>query len=413
MKKQMILIFFLVLGSINSARALGDEKENGGDVIFCGPDGATRLGLLDLYEAQKLFHWQLVPAKGQSTEEIFEERMKAFEGRDPVRAALYRGFMQSFSQEARFVPESDFTDVPDEGFKAPPQGCQLRQIVIQYDKPAPDGTRYMINESLWNAISNEDRAALLLHEFIYREGRLPENSFKTSSGVRYLNGLIHSTQLKDLSLQEYITHLRAAGFQTITAQGEPLILYSWNPDHTQKIPLEIEFHSKDVVQRASLGTRFVIPGIGTEGDQVSCRTNIQDTHEVSFFDDGSMSTIQVGCEAMAYRFSSANIEGFVFGKTFTYEGGKIRVITATQSTGTIFSYSALKYDFRLLGFLESPIGSMNIEFFASGLPHEVSVTSFDRWELVHNNGINDRSFFQNAHFKISFSTDGNLQDNAL
>lgn len=413
MKKILVLICFLILGSTNIANALGDEKENGGDIIFCGPAAGPQYELLDLYEAQKLFQWQLIPARGSSTEEIFEERIKGLEVRDPVRAALYRDFMRSFSHEARFVADSDFTDVPDEGFKAPPKGCQLRQIVVQYDKPAPDGTRYMINESLWNAISNENRAALLLHEFIYREGRLPENSFKTSSGVRYLNGLIHSTKMKDLSIQEYITHLRATGFQTVTAQGEPLMLSSWNSDHTQKIPLDIEFHSSNVILRASLAPRFVIPGIGTEGDWASCRSAIQGNHEVYFFADGSISTIQVGCESMAYRFSKGSIEGFIFGKTFTYENEKIKAITATLTTGNIFSYSAPQYGFYLLGFLESPAGSIDVEFFDSGMPREVLATSFDRWVFTRADGKDDPRFFKNAPSKLRFTADGNLQAQKL
>jgi len=406
--KALLITPLLLATFISNAWAIGDEKQNGGDVVACDAANPNNFELLDLYEAKTLHQLSLVPAKGTTVETIFEESMQTYESIDPIRASLYRDYMKSFAAEARFVPDSDFTDVPDEGFKAPPKDCTLRQIVVQYDSPAPNGTRYMVNQDLWNHLNEENRAALLIHEFMYREGRKPQNNFRTSSGVRYLNGLIHSTKMKNMTIEEYVREMRAVGFQEIVIQGQPLVLFTWNSDKTQKTPQDIDFHTNGKVAQATLASHFYLPGVST--GEISCRQEIKKEHNISFFASGSVATINIGCENLAYSFHTNGIEGYFSGSSYLYdESGHILQIDADNFKGSNFRYWSSKVHIDGVNFAQ-PNG-ISVTLYPNGNPKEVWATSMERWSLQKN--INGQwQDFTSVADTIDFNLDGDLQTSA-
>lgn len=400
--KILLTVLFTFLSS--QVWAIGDEKENGGDVITCG-DGSSGYELLDLYEAKVLHHLPPVPAKSATLGEIFEERMKSLEGIDGTRAALYRDYMKSFTTEARFVPESDFTDIPDEGFKAAPAGCTLRQIVVQYDIPTPDGIRYMVNQDLWSHLNEENRAGLLIHEFMYREGRQPQNNFRTSSGVRYFNALVHSAKMPSITMQDYIQQLRSIGYQEVVVQNEPIVLFTWSADKTTKTPQPVDFHPNGKVGHATLASHLTLPGVG--GGTFTCRQEITQEHSVYFFESGAVSTIHLGCGNASYLFHAADIEGFVFASTFTYDdGGHIYNIFADNSQGHVFRYWSSKVHIDGLIF-QSP-NFTSVTFYENGMPSAVSASSTDRWFLERKNQNQWQSFTPQPS-GLEFTRDGDIQ----
>lgn len=406
MKTQMIVSLVVVLFSFH-AWAIGDEKENGGDVVSCS-GSSNNYQLLDLYEATALHHLPPVPAKGTTLGEIFEERMKALEGIDGTRAALYREYMKNFTAEARFVPDSDFTNIPDEGFKAPPVGCALYQIVVQYDIPTPDGIRYMINQDLWNHLNEENRAGLLIHEFMYREGRQPQNNFRTSSGVRYFNALVHSAKMPSLTIQDYIQQLRAIGYQEVVVQNEPIVLFTWNADKTQKTPQPVDFHTNGKVARATLANHLTLPGV-VDGT-FSCRQEITKEHSVYFFESGVVSTIHLGCGNASYAFHSGDIEGFVFASTFTYDDeGRIYNIFADNSQGHVFRYWSSKV--HIDGLIFQAPNFTSVTFYENGIPSAISASSTERW-LLERKFQDQWQSFSPQPSGIAFTHDGDIQISA-
>lgn len=335
--------------------------------------------------------------------------MTTLESIDATRATLYRKYMKTFEVEARFVPESDFTDIPDEGFKAPPAGCSLRQIVVQYDVPTPDGIRYMINQDLWNHLSEERRAALLIHEFMYREGRLPQNNFRTSSGVRYFNALVHSTKMTTLTLQEYIRQLRAIGYQEVVVQNEPIILFNWNGEKTQKTPQPVEFHDNGKVSFAILANHLVLPGNG--GGSYVCRQAITKEHNVYFFESGTVSTINIGCGSAAYLFQDGDIEGFVFASTFTYDiDERLHNIFVENGQGHVFRYWSSKVHIDGINFKNPNFTS--VTFFKNGTPSEISTSSTERWFFERK--VQDQwQSFAPQNSGVTFTLEGDIEASEL
>ncbi|MBS1970928.1 MAG: hypothetical protein JSU04_11510 [Bdellovibrionales bacterium] len=399
------LVLAILTLSFCHAWAIGDEKENGGDVIVCGTGDSSSYELLDLYEAKALHRLDLVPPQGTALADIFEQRMKALEGIDATRAALYRGYMASFMAEARFVPNSDFTDIPDEGFKAPPAGCTLRQIVVQYDIPTPDGVRYMVNQDLWSHLDEENRAGLLIHEFMYREGRFAQNNFRTSSGVRYFNALVHSTKIARLSLQEYIVEMRAIGYQEVVVQAEPVVLFVWNADKPQKIVQDIEFHTNGKVAKATLANHFFLPGVSK--DEITCHKAITDEHSIYFFESGNIATIHIGCGDVAYSFKSGDVSGFSFGSTFTYDdAGHIYNIFTENSQAAIFRYWSSKV--HISGMLFEKPSFASVTFYENGLPSMVETSTTKHWFYEKNQQSQWQSFVP-QYGRVMLTPDGDIQ----
>lgn len=408
MKIKLILLPLLLMASLQ-VHATGDEKENGGDILVCGPRRAKTYEVLDLYEAKSLYHFTIAPVVGKDLAAIFDERVRGLDGLNPSRSHLYREYFKTFQGEARFVPDSEFTDVPDEGFKAIPKGCKLRQAIVQYDGPTPQGIRYVINEDLWKKLSLENQVALLLHEFIYREGRKPANDFRTSSGVRYFNGIIHSSDLQSITLEEYFKRLRRVGFQEVEAQGEPVVLFTWNAARTEKTPKEIQFHENGAVAQATLADHFVVPGLEDNNAEVKCESKITSDHQVLFFTSGHIAQVEAGCELRGYRFHSQSGRGSISGSIFQYQADGTLVSVSTKSNHQrVIEYDT--DDISIWGaFYTSDEDQVVLVFYEDGTPKEIWSTNFKDWRLFRQ-GLEDKDFFHRVKGKLTFDKSGRLQE---
>lgn len=390
----------------------GDQIENGGDVIFCSSKAPVQTELLDMYEGRVTYEFNLTPAHGKTLAEIFEERVHTLDRWNPERAQIYREYFRSFAKEVKFLPPNNgFINIGDEGWATVPVGCELRQIVVQQDIPTPEGIRYFVNRDLWDQLSEESKAALLLHEFIYREGRQPRNNFRNSSGVRYFNALIHSDKMPQMTLHQYLDNLRFVGFQNAEAQGEPIALYNWNKDFTLKTQQEILYHSDNVVGKASLTENFRLLQAGQLQDISTCHNVIDGEHEVWFYEDGRVSTITIGCEPQAQRFSSKTGQGFIFGSTFSYDSaGVLHSISHMNDRGydraTVFSYASP--DYQLLYFA-GQIGSIDVLFYPNGAPMEVSESygALSGWLNFQGKHLNQNELLLHQGV-IVFTDDGKI-----
>ncbi len=103
----------------------------------------------------------------------------------------------------------------------------------------PGEKRYFINQDLWDQLDNDNRAGLLLHEFIYRELRTP-----TSVKVRCYNSIISSNLLNQISLTEIIQIHLNAGLDSIDING-----------------VQVNIHSKtEFYPKGNLKLAYPIPG---------------------------------------------------------------------------------------------------------------------------------------------------------
>jgi hypothetical protein len=408
--KNLVRIFTLLLLSPLIAFATGDQKGNGGNIIVCDSNGKKTYELLDLYEGRASVGLSYVSAAGADVAEILEQRIKNLDRWNPKRGILYRSYFKEFQKEALFVPEGQFTAVGDTGPAVYPKECELKQIVVQWDRPTPTGYRYLINQDLWNALSPEQRAALLLHEFIYREGRRPQNDFGNSLGVRYFTAYLHSTLATNSTLKSYIDQLRYVGFQEAEAQGMSIWLYTWNQDHSVKKDLEIEFHSDNVVASASLADHFTIPEVLSPGQEFTCSLPIQGEHSVGFYLDGKLAIVN-SCVRAVVGIKSELGQGEIWGNHFHYDQqGRIDMVESTINTTptkrAVFMYNVLPRG--LLAWLRSEDDIVQIKFYpGTRSPESLWMMDYSALKDTNNELVMPRNL------PVNFDSHGAIQDPAV
>lgn len=169
----------------------GDRVGNGGDVVVCG----KRVELLDIYEA-RISGYEIKKPVGKTYQEMIKSLLQTnLLPIQPKRAAKYLKFLETFENEAQFLPGINLSDVGDAGMVAIPIGCIPDQIAIQLsDDERPAGKkRYTVNLDLWNKLDEFNKMALVLHEIIYREAI--EHKSSNSMVVRATVGEILKTKL--------------------------------------------------------------------------------------------------------------------------------------------------------------------------------------------------------------------------
>jgi hypothetical protein len=168
---------------------------------------------LDIQEGASVYGFEYSEIPGNNYKEIVKNTLQRLEKFDSNRAALLREFWANFENEVRFVRNTDFSNISDEGWYSVPKGCHLEQAAVQLGNKTPDGIKYLIDQTIWVNMNDKRKAALVIHELIYREGRLPENDFKNARGVRYFNAFLHSTRFENVTAEEYSKAVAFAGFK--------------------------------------------------------------------------------------------------------------------------------------------------------------------------------------------------------
>ncbi|NJL24533.1 MAG: hypothetical protein HC902_04770, partial [Calothrix sp. SM1_5_4] len=83
-----------------------------------------------------------------------------------------------------------------------PHGCRTRQIAIQREPLFPRSPWFIVAKDLWNKLDEFNRAALVLHEALYRIG--VRNGLTDSVGVRYLVGMFFSENPDVFTDEEWV-----------------------------------------------------------------------------------------------------------------------------------------------------------------------------------------------------------------
>lgn len=203
---------FVIADPFTMPYLLNNTVGNGGDVLICHqPDGATSVNLLDYVEAR--LRYKLAVDFGQPFQTV-EEAIKLVTSRlqnfDNQLASQIELESQTFFKNVNFVENTRLVDIPDSFHIALPANCKLEQIAIQNVDHLPHERYYTISKSLWDRLSTEDQAGLVLHEIIYKLAI--ENGHKNSIKSRYLNSVISSDWLSTTSQNEFYEVLGAASF---------------------------------------------------------------------------------------------------------------------------------------------------------------------------------------------------------
>lgn len=169
--KYLFVISLTLLNSI--AWATGDDgifdRGNGGDVVICTlADGRKTFQLLDIYEQEKS---GLTPVKFPSDlkfSDLVLQQINRIGRRLPrVKTALMYEYIK-LSESLYFTDDKNVPEIQDEETYTINNNCVLRQLAVQWGQSSPHGRIYLINTHYFLSLDTHNRAALLLHELVYR-----------------------------------------------------------------------------------------------------------------------------------------------------------------------------------------------------------------------------------------------------
>lgn len=206
--KFLKLFAFVLLGF--SSLAFGNAKVigNGGKIVVCSDvQRPEHMQLVDLYEAQLLRGWTAkVPSGAKDPVALAGLVIERIKTVNPTRYERYRGFLSTFLSEARFVSGQELVDIPDSDHPAYPENCKVQQAAIQRSPLTTNDPRYVINNDLWMKMDLTNRAALVLHEVIYREQILVD--VNTSATTRFINSALWADVIDGMDQVQYYNFMK-------------------------------------------------------------------------------------------------------------------------------------------------------------------------------------------------------------
>lgn len=244
------LVLVLTLGCSFAAQAGDDwyEKGNGGFLLSC-PGKAQRI--FDFYEGETRHLFQMNVTENQKLDTRMNWVLDRLHKVNPTRAALYKGWYESFFLESQFLENTKLNPLGDIGFGYIPKECQLEQVIFQRSPSILNRSRYMINRDLWDTLDVVQKSLLITHELIYRELTAPGYGHQTSESVRYFNALIHSENLAQISTKDYLLALQELRFLQADYQGFVILLGTKTSAGGWKA-FNIEFYDSNSVSHAVL-----------------------------------------------------------------------------------------------------------------------------------------------------------------
>jgi hypothetical protein len=207
----MHALAILLISSITAFA--GGFSEGGGKGVVCKDANGTvaSVASLDLFESEQIrgltFDDSLLGADEFATVANIIARIEA---RDPYLAGILTERLTAWLTESRLLPNSHLPDVNDSFSVVIPVGCELAQLAVQREPQFPGDPFYLIDKSLWDVMANRDRAALVLHEIIYRYARTLGQM--NSINVRFYNATMSSTSAAAISGLEYVKFLETVDF---------------------------------------------------------------------------------------------------------------------------------------------------------------------------------------------------------
>ncbi|MBS1971021.1 MAG: hypothetical protein JSU04_11975 [Bdellovibrionales bacterium] len=163
MKK--IFVTGLLLAGMH-AHATGAISGGGGKGVVCrDPSGAIASAqTLDIYEGRVLYGLN-IPVFNKVTMET--QLNHAFGVIPKSVRPLIEGYAKSVQQNMRLVHGVELQPVDDALVVALPQGCQAEQLANYFSD-----TNILVNGDIWDRMTESNRAALILHEAVYKAARL-------------------------------------------------------------------------------------------------------------------------------------------------------------------------------------------------------------------------------------------------
>ncbi len=162
--KKVICTLIFSIAAVSVAQAY-KEVGNGGTVVACpSANGIPSYELLDLYEGRALYNLsynpQTTPAKDQA--HVWLQKLDISENLAGTEASLAES-LGTFIQQLHFLPSgTGLQPTNDIDTVVNAKGCQITQVINYRDT----GEIY-VDQDVWRALTEFNRAALIVHEMVY------------------------------------------------------------------------------------------------------------------------------------------------------------------------------------------------------------------------------------------------------
>lgn len=298
--KFTLLLFIVPLSCFAGG---GHTVGNGGVLLKCLEDDRVYYKSYDLAELSILTSEKPL----YSDKKNYLEKSYDIIGRltkiNPNRKALYESYVHSFLKEAHFLPRGVRLDrTEDIAFGLFPKNCEIVQAIVQKDLDlVVPGKRFIIDVDIWDALDENTKAALVVHEVIYREALEPQNGHTHSIYTRKLNQLLHSTHFSELTLEGYHNFLYTNHFSTADAQnGISISLFDpnlfsefprtyWSPEKIRTARLA---YKNDLIFKNQAINYNCLTPENSRG--LYFNVNLQDSL-IAFYENGNVESMNLKC----------------------------------------------------------------------------------------------------------------------
>ena len=202
---------------------------------------------LDLYEARVMRGWPIVLPEGESWSTLVEVALKRWDSKDPYRSQKYLKEAKEFFQgRAALIPNMDLSPTGDAGEVNLQKGCYLEQAAVQVKPDLPGDVEVRISKDIWDRLGEPSRAALVLHEILYKE--FLQEKKEDSRAARFWVGLLLADRLEIYNTeQKYLNALHQSGLHDFSHKG---LNIRYNPDDQYR---RVWDYSEDDVSFDGLG----------------------------------------------------------------------------------------------------------------------------------------------------------------
>lgn len=200
--KYFFVIFLSLMTSFSWAA--GDsgifDRGNGGDVVICKlPDGKKTYQVLDLYEQLDRGYTPRRYSSNLSYMDIIHQEIARIEQHFPKVAKHLTVELSKLQASLYFKEDYQVPEIQDENiYHSLP--CKVRQLAVQWTENSPYGRVYWINARYFPRLDARNKAALILHELVYRlfVSNFPKEELN-SRPVRQYVGLFMSEEFDQLA----------------------------------------------------------------------------------------------------------------------------------------------------------------------------------------------------------------------
>lgn len=144
------------------------DRGNGGDVVICiQPDGERTYQVLDLYEQPERGYTPRHFSSKLSYIEIVQQEIAHIKRHLPRVAKALTVELRKLQANLYFVKDDQIPDIQDE-YLYSSLTCELKQLAVQWREGSYHGRVYWINSRYFPHLDEKNKAALILHELLYR-----------------------------------------------------------------------------------------------------------------------------------------------------------------------------------------------------------------------------------------------------